>query len=122
MDAIMVFIGGGIGSLTRFIMFRQFFRWFPAVPSYAVTFIVNAIGSLVIGYLFAYFVTKSANETLRFFWMVGFLGGLTTFSTLALDVLQLTQEQSLTYAITIFFTHTILAASLVFVGYRLYQA
>ena len=86
MKWLMVFIGGGLGSLVRFAMgslmapFTGLFPW--------ATLAANALAAVVIGWLFSSGV-KSENEMLWQFAAIGFCGGLSTFSTFSLETVQL---------------------------------
>jgi CrcB protein len=82
---LVVFIGGGIGSMLRHgvnvICARLFGIGFPFG-----TFAVNVSGSIVMGLLAGYFAFKGeATQIWRLFLMTGILGGYTTFSAFSLD-------------------------------------
>ncbi len=80
MTFVSVFIGGGIGALIRFLISN-----FMSVP-YG-TFLVNIIGSFIIGFAYMFFVDKAdLNPVLKFALTAGFCGGLTTFSTFSLEI------------------------------------
>jgi fluoride exporter len=94
MNGLIIFIGGGLGSLARwgasgFIAekFGQTFPW--------GTLVVNVTGSFVIG-LFATLTGPDgrflATPSLRQFFMVGVCGGYTTFSSFSLQTLNLAEE------------------------------
>ncbi|MDR2841636.1 MAG: fluoride efflux transporter CrcB [Spirochaetaceae bacterium] len=89
-DAIMKFVvlilGGGIGSLLRYISSQYFNTIFTAFQ--AGTLFVNTIGALLIGFLFNTFQTFAVQVELRLFLITGFLGGFTTFSTYSLETVQ----------------------------------
>jgi CrcB protein len=81
----LVGVGGGLGALARYLIDGRVtalgggaFPW--------GTLVVNVSGSFVVGLLFALIVERAA---LAADWraplMIGFLGGYTTFSTLALE-------------------------------------
>lgn len=86
MKWLMVFIGGGLGSLARVAIgsmmapLNGLFPW--------ATLTANAVAAGVIGWLFASGV-KSENELLWQLAAVGFCGGLSTFSTFSLETVQL---------------------------------
>lgn len=90
---LLVVAGGGIGALLRY---RANIVMKSMIPDYlgAGTLIVNVIGSLLIGYwLGCSHDAKSVSETSRLFFVVGILGGLTTFSSLAHETVVLMNRQ-----------------------------
>jgi CrcB protein len=81
---ILVFVGGGFGSVLRFIVGKWLNSAENGVP-YG-TFVANIIGSLLIGIILglaAKSETLSQSQTL--FLATGFCGGFTTFSTFAYE-------------------------------------
>ena len=81
---LLVFLGGGIGSLLRYIISRTFNTYFQHF--YLGTFLVNIIGCLIIGLVLGISYKSnllSQNQTLLL--TTGFCGGFTTFSTFALE-------------------------------------
>lgn len=74
---LLVFIGGGLGSVLRSLTGKLFsFISFPMG-----TLIVNILGSLLIGLLYALFSRQIIGDDYRMLLAVGFCGGFTTFST-----------------------------------------
>ena len=88
---LWVFLGGGLGSSLRYgihLLFKNITSLYPFT-----TFTANLIGCLLIGILFG--VLHKFNilkEELHFFFIVGFTGGLTTFSSFALENVHLFRE------------------------------
>ncbi len=82
---IWVLIGGGLGALARYGTTLLAGRlWGAAFPW--GTLIVNLVGCFLIGIAFALVEQgKFGGPSLRLFFMTGFLGGLTTFSTYGLE-------------------------------------
>ncbi len=81
---LLVFIGGGLGSLLRYIISKTFNTYFQHF--YLGTFLVNIIGCLIIGLVLGISYKSnllSQNQTLLL--TTGFCGGFTTFSTFALE-------------------------------------
>ncbi len=81
---LLVFLGGGLGSLLRYIISRTFNTYFQHF--YLGTFLVNIIGCLIIGLVLGVSYKSnllSQNQTLLL--TTGFCGGFTTFSTFALE-------------------------------------
>lgn len=81
---LLVFVGGGFGSVLRFFIGKYFNDSSSGIP-YG-TFIANILGSLLIGVILGLALkndTLSQNQTL--FLATGFCGGFTTFSTFAYE-------------------------------------
>lgn len=78
--ALSVFFGAGLGGLARYAM--GVFLTQPAfLPFPLSTFLVNGLGALLAGVLFALLGPEwLKSQTVGLFLMTGFLGGLTTFS------------------------------------------
>lgn len=94
-SALAVFSGGGLGALLRYgvtIGISQ--RMGPGFPWW--TFVINVTGSFVIGVVAELTQTRSfaAAPFVRVFFMVGVIGGYTTFSTFSLDALNLINERA----------------------------
>lgn len=92
-SALAVVIGGGIGSLIRYLVtFVMSQRLGPGFPWW--TFLINVTGSFIIGLVFELTQTRAftGSQLIRIFWMTGVIGGYTTFSTFSLDTLQLVEE------------------------------
>lgn len=79
---LLVFLGGGIGSALRYLIGKQF--TFDSFTFPWATFIVNLIGSFIIGTVFGYILVKhKLSNELFVFLVAGFCGGFTTFSAFA---------------------------------------
>ena len=85
MNFVLVFVGGGIGSMARYAMMKAIghvmggnFPW--------PTLGVNLLGALIIGALTEFLALRvSGVEPARLLLVTGFLGGFTTFSTFSLE-------------------------------------
>jgi CrcB protein len=81
---MLVFLGGGFGSVLRYIIGKYFNSPETGIP-YG-TFAANILGSLLIGIILGVAAknnTLSQNQTLLL--ATGFCGGFTTFSTFAYE-------------------------------------
>ncbi|MDU0307950.1 fluoride efflux transporter CrcB [Rhizobium sp. 25PS6] len=88
-QALLVAVGGAIGSLLRYYVGQWALRLMgPAFPW--GTLAVNVVGCFVIG-VFAEMIARKFNASveLRLLLITGFLGGFTTFSAFSLDAISL---------------------------------
>src|ERR1700691_2027525 len=92
LGALFVALGGGIGSVARYLVSGWFAsRFGPAFP-YG-TFVINITGSFIIGVFLAFAQQRvSLSPYWRLFFAVGFVGGYTTFSTFEYESVRLLQE------------------------------
>lgn len=81
---ILVFIGGGIGSVLRFIIGKWLNSTSDGIP-YG-TFAANIVGSVLIGIILGLAAKQnSLSPSQTLFLATGFCGGFTTFSTFAYE-------------------------------------
>jgi fluoride exporter len=90
--ALAVTVCGGLGCLSRYFIsgwvYALLGRGFP----YG-TFVVNITGAFIIGFLMEFGLRSTLiPPTLRIGITVGFLGGLTTFSTFSYETFRLLEE------------------------------
>lgn len=92
-NILLVGIGGGIGSIARYLCQR----WAVAVYPNAFplgTFAVNIIGCFLIGIFWGIsFKSFASNESWKLFLMTGICGGFTTFSAFTLEGNVLLKEE-----------------------------
>jgi len=95
--AFAVFIGGGVGSVTRWLISAKYNSANLAIPIGTLT--ANLIGAFIIGLTFALFSRFSHVDPIwKLLITTGFCGGLTTFSTFSYEVVMLMQEGRLAWA------------------------
>jgi len=90
MNALYVFLGGGVGSVLRYLVGL----WIGSTAFPWATFAVNAVGSLAIGLFGGWAARFGWGEALRLSLTVGLCGGFTTFSTFSKESLALIEGGS----------------------------
>lgn len=89
---ILVGLGGGIGSVFRYLTSVVVTRYLQTIFPLA-TFMVNVSGCLIMGVLLGLFERQQiTSPDLKFLFITGFCGGYTTFSSFASDNISLFQS------------------------------
>ena len=92
-DLLLVGIGGGVGSMLRFLTSRLSARYISSEWALVGTFIVNIVGCFIIGLVAGWLLfNMSKSQTLPLLLVTGFCGGYTTFSAFAFENVQLLQS------------------------------
>ena len=88
-NLIIVFVGGGLGSLARYGIGRALAQWPSVFPFGTLT--ANILACLILGTFGGWATFKSADlvATSRLFVVVGFCGGFSTFSSFSNETIQL---------------------------------
>ncbi|MDR3556526.1 MAG: fluoride efflux transporter CrcB [Syntrophobacteraceae bacterium] len=114
---LLVLVGGGLGALTRYgvslLAVKLFGTRFPFG-----TLIVNLSGCFLIGVSFA-LAERGLNimsPTVRLFFITGFLGGLTTFSSFAVETVNTIRVGTYLVTAANFLSNNLIGGALVFVG------
>ena len=90
-EIIAVFVGGGLGSVLRFLVNKIEIISENNFP-YS-TFISNFLGCFILGLVLGYFIkNENPNSILFVFLTIGLCGGFTTFSSFSNESLQLIQN------------------------------
>jgi CrcB protein len=90
---LLVFLGGGLGSVLRLAVLHLSRIWLPPAFPYG-TLTVNMFGGLAAGAIAAWLVSRNVGglDVAALFLLTGLLGGFTTFSAYSLDAFMLWQR------------------------------
>lgn len=94
---LAVFIGGGTGSVVRWLLSMKLNPVHAAIPVGTLT--ANLVGAFIIGLGLALFTRMTYLDPVwKLLITTGFCGGLTTFSTFSAEVVFLLQDGRLAWA------------------------
>ena len=110
---IYVFLGGGAGSIFRF-MISNYAHKLPMAGSFPIgTLLANVLGCFCIGIFSSLF---KENEYLKYLLVTGFCGGFTTFSTFSLETYNLIEKGNTGIALGYAILSVVLSVIGVFAG------
>ncbi len=90
-EVIYIFIGSGLGGITRFGL-GKLVNSFHSTNFPFGTFIVNILACFVLGFVVGLADSRQiVSPQMKMFWVVGFCGGFSTFSTFSNEILTLLQ-------------------------------
>jgi fluoride exporter len=119
---LWVALGGAAGAVSRYGLNNAVTRFAGDGFPWGIL-VVNVLGSFAIGALTAAFLRVSlGSDVPRFLLATGFLGGFTTFSAFALDVVKLMQSGHNTTALIYALVSVVLSVLAVFAGLALVRA
>ena len=117
-NILLVFIGGGLGSVCRYIIsdinyFKKFAFPYP-------TLLTNLLGCFLIGLALGWSIKNSnIDSSLFILFTVGFCGGFTTFSTFSQESLTLINNNQLSHLFFYLFSSISIGIFSVFLGLKL---
>lgn len=119
---LLVFLGGGLGTMLRHLVNTVSARMFGTAFPYH-TFFINVSGSFIMGLIAGYFAFKAGSpQSVRLFLMTGILGGYTTFSAFSLDAALLYERGAVGMAFLYVLGSVSLAIAGLFAGMALIRA
>lgn len=81
MTVLAIAVGGALGSVSRYLIAVRLYSWLGLALPYG-TLTVNILGSFLLGIILGLVEERGAfGPETRSFLTIGFLGGMTTFST-----------------------------------------
>ncbi|GAB3640307.1 fluoride efflux transporter CrcB [Spirosoma arcticum] len=89
---LLVFMGGGVGSLLRYHIGRFLPATLIRTPFPTAILLVNVAASALLGVVMGWALGRTMGEETRLLMGVGFCGGLSTFSSFSYDTLALLQN------------------------------
>ena len=114
-NILIVGFGSFVGGIARYLTYLLIDkRLGGSLP--INTFIVNIIGSLILGIIAGLIIKNQINDSTRLALAVGFCGSYTTFSTFALDNMQLLNQKPTTAFIYII-ASVVIGIAAVFMGF-----
>ena len=117
-NILIVALGGSLGAILRYLSNIFFTLNFPSKP-YFSTLLVNILGSLLIGLFYYLSHLFDLREGVRIFFVVGFLGSLTTFSTFSYEFINMIDEKAFVLAAKYILFNDLLSGLCVFLFIRL---
>jgi fluoride exporter len=94
---LLLALGGATGTVLRYLV-QGYLQASSGIFPWG-TFAVNAIGSFVIGFLWAFFDYGVISSNMRIFLFIGLLGGFTTFSAFSLETMNLIRDNEKSLAL-----------------------
>lgn len=121
-QTLLVLVGGGLGAVSRYGTTVWLGRWWGTAYPWG-TLAVNWAGCLMIGIAFALTERRDLlGPSARLFLMTGFLGGLTTFSSYAIESVNLAKPGTMLTAGLNLLAHNAGGLALVILGMWLVRA
>jgi CrcB protein len=118
-EAILVFMGGGAGSLLRYLAQSWVGKWYQSQFPWG-TFLINISGCLLIGFLLGIIDRQTTPATeWKLLLVTGVCGGYTTFSTFSNEGLTLFKQGYYTYFFTYILGSVILGLLATFAGWAM---
>jgi fluoride exporter len=118
MKLMLLLTGGALGTFFRYLVSGLPYKYTDTIFPWG-TLLVNVLGAFLIGLIWGIFEERGISPLVRTFIFIGFLGGFTTFSTFALETMNLFKEGAIKLAFLNIVANNLLCIVLVFGGFFL---
>ncbi|HAY21803.1 MAG TPA: fluoride efflux transporter CrcB [Desulfobacterales bacterium] len=117
MKILLVMVGGSLGALSRYGVSLLAVKLFGVRFPWG-TLLVNLLGCFLIGLAFALAERGLSimNPSVRLFFVTGYLGALTTFSTFGLETVNAMLERRYLVTLANILSNNVVGSALVFLG------
>jgi CrcB protein len=116
-NLLLIFLGGGVGSMARYGTMRLISRFFPGSNFPWHTLGVNLLGAFIIGLLVELLALRiNMPAPPRYLLVTGFLGGFTTFSAFSMETALMLERGDYAYSFVYVAASVIGTVTAVFVG------
>lgn len=116
LQILAVGAGGFLGAISRSIVSNQMYHWLGRDFVYG-TLTINALGSFVLGLLTMLLIDKfHLSIEWKAFFIVGFLGAFTTFSTFAFETVMYLQQGAIEKAVINIASNVFITILMVWIG------
>ena len=110
MKMVLIFLGGGIGSVLRYSITLSMAYFNLSFPF--ATLLANVLSCILLGSVTSLFLNESISNNTRLFLVTGICGGFSTFSTFTNETFLLLQQENIIFA----FLNILLNLALCFLG------
>ena len=117
-ELLLVFFGGGLGSIARYLITKAYAAWNPTFPFATLT--SNFISCLVFGFILTFGLDRmNMNPVFKLLFLTGFCGGLSTYSTFTFETVELFKNGNNTLAISNILINLFLSITALYAGIAL---
>jgi CrcB protein len=120
LNLVYVGAGGFFGSIGRYLLAGAVYQMFPKLNFPTGTAVVNILGCFLIGIISGLAEMRNLlSPEMRFFILIGLLGGFTTFSTFGFETVALLRDGAFLAALANVLLQVIIGISAVWIGFNL---